>query len=194
MGRRQPRPRIGLANVPLPHQAKFARKARDPPREVTILAVALGHPSLVEAHCEELAALEFSASKLAGLRDALLAAPPEALQSPETLADAVALAGRAEERERILALAAKMPNWWCLRPEASPADAALVLRQSLALHHRAGALNRELKLAERSLALEPNERNLARLLDIKTQLAELAHAEAATEGFGEQSGRGSTTI
>jgi len=32
------------------------------------------------------------------------------------------------------------------------------------------------------------------LLDIKTQLAELTHAEAAIEGFGEQSGRASSTI
>ncbi len=76
-----------------------------------------------------------------------------------------------------------MPNWWCLRAEAAPTDAEHVLRQSLALHRRAGALNRELKLAERSLADEPNEQNFARLLDIKTHLADLAHAEAAIEGF-----------
>ena len=84
-----------------------------------------------------------------------------------------------------------MPNWWCLRAEAAPADAEHVLRQSLALHRRAGALNRELKLAERSLAAEPNEQNFARLLDIKTNLADLAHAEAAIDGFGEESGRAS---
>ena len=51
---------------------------------------------------------------------------------------------------------------------------SMCLRQSLALHRRAGALNRELKLAERSLAEEPNERNFARLLDIKAHLADLA--------------------
>ncbi len=80
-----------------------------------------------------------------------------------------------------------MPNWWCLRAEAEPSDAEHVLRQSLALQ-RSGALNRELKLAERSLAAEPNEQNLARLQDIKANLADLAHAEAAIEGFGEHSG------
>jgi len=141
-----------------------------------------------------LAAVEFAGARLSALRDALLTIPPEAFQSPESLAEALSAAGRADERNRILALAAKMPNWWCLRPEASLADAELVLRQSLALHRRAGALNRELKLAERALALEPNERNFARLLDIKTQLAELTDAEAAIEGFGEQSGRVSSTI
>ena len=82
-----------------------------------------------------------------------------------------------------------MPNWWCLRADAASSDAEHVLRQSLALHRRAGALNRELKLAERSLAAEPNEQNFARLLDIKAHLADLAHAEAAIEGFGDASGR-----
>ncbi len=81
-----------------------------------------------------------------------------------------------------------MPNWWCLRAEAAPADAEHVLRQSLALHQRAGALHRELKLAEQSLAAEPNEQNFARLLDIKAHLADLAHAEAAIDGFGEAVG------
>ena len=62
--------------------------------------------------------------------------------------------GQAEERERILALAARMPDWWCLRADAAPSDADRVLRQNLLLQ-RAGALNRELKLAERSLADSP---------------------------------------
>jgi len=187
-------PRVGLAEAPLPPQGKLARKAREPAREITILAIALSHPALLEAHWEELAALDFAGAKLAAFRDALAAAPAEALQSPEALAEALDAAGRGEERERILARAAKMPNWWCLRAEAAPSDAEHVLRQSLALHRRAGALNRELKLAERSLAAEPNEQNFARLLDIKAHLADLAHAEAAIDGFGDQSGRASSTI
>jgi DNA primase len=101
--------------------------------------------------------------------------------------------GQGEERERILALAARMPDWWCLRADAAPSDTDRVLRQNLLLQ-RAGALNRELKLAERSLAAEPNEQNLARLLDIKAHLADLAHAEAAIDGFGEHSGRPSPSI
>jgi DNA primase len=81
-----------------------------------------------------------------------------------------------------------------VRLGASPSDADLVLRQSLALHRRAGALHRDLKLAERLLATEPNDLNLARLLDIKTNLADLADAEAAIDGFGDQSGRISSAI
>jgi DNA primase len=187
-------PRVGVAEAPLPPQDKLARKAREPAREIMILAIGLGHPSLLDANLEELAGLEFAAKRLSAFRDALIAMPPEALQSSEALADALKAAGRSAERDRILTLAATMPNWWCIRAEAALSDAEHVLRQSLALHQRAGALNRELKLAERSLAAEPNEQNFARLLDIKTHLADLAHAEAAIDGFGETSGRTTSAI
>ncbi len=187
-------PRVGLAEAPLAAQNKLGRKTRESAREVMILAIAVGHPTLLEAHWEELAAMEFTGPRLAAFRDALIALPPEALQSPETLAEALEAGAKREERDRILGLAAKMPNWWCLRADAAPSDAEHVLRQSLALHRRAGALNRELKLAERSLAAEPNEQNFARLLDIKAHLADVAHAEAAIDGFGAHSGRPSPNI
>ena len=159
-----------------------------------ILAIALGHPSLLERRCEELAAAEFAGPGLGTFRDALLAAPAEALQTSAALAGWLNGAGRGSERERILGSASRMPDWWCMRPEAAAADADLALRQSLALHRRAGALHRDLKLAERSLAAEPNELNLARLLDIKANLADLADAEAAIDGFGDLSGRASSAI
>ncbi len=159
-----------------------------------ILAIALSHPTLIESYCEELAATEFMGAGVSALRDALLAATSDALASPGALAEWLKGAGHGGGRERILGLAAKMPNWWCMRPEAAPSDADLVLRQSLALHRRAGALHRDLKLAERLLATEPNDLNLARLLDIKTNLADLADAEAAIDGFGDQSGRISSAI
>ncbi len=188
------RPRIGVAEAPLAPQSKLARKARLPAREIMILSLALGHPALTESHCEELAATEFMGAGLGAFRDALLAAPTEALASSAALADWLNGAGRGSDCERILALAAKMPNWWCMRPEAAASDADLVLRQTLALHRRAGALHRDLKLAERLLATEPTELNLARLLDIKANLADVADAEAAIDGFGDQSGRVSSTI
>ena len=92
-------PRVGLAEAPLPAQSRLGRKAREPAREVMILAIALGHPSLLEAHWEELAALDFAGKKLASFRDALIAAPAEAMQSPEALAEALSAAGQAEERD-----------------------------------------------------------------------------------------------
>ena len=110
------------------------------------------------------------------------------------MAEALESAGLAGERERILSLAAGMANWWCLRAEAETSDAEHVLRQTMALQRSSGALNRELKLAEQALAADPTEQNLARLLDIKANLADLANAEAAIEGFGDLSGRGSTPL
>jgi DNA primase len=187
-------PRMGVAEAPLAPQSKLGRKARVPAREIMILSIALGHPALIESHFEELAATEFIGAGVNALRDALLAAPGDALISATALAEWLNGAGRGPDRERILDAAAKMPNWWCMRPEAALADADLVLRQSLALHRRAGALNRDLKLAERLLATEPNELNLALLLDIKTNLADLGDGEAAIDGFGNQSGRISSAI
>jgi DNA primase len=187
-------PRVGLKEAPLAPQTKLARKAREPAREIMILSIALSHPALLETYCEELAATEFIGAGMSALRDALIAAPADALASSTALADWLNSAGRGPDRERLLGLAAKMPNWWCMRPEAAPQDADLVLRQSLALHRRAGALHRDLKLAERLLATEPNELNLARLLDIKANLADLADAEAAIDGFGGGSGRASSAI
>jgi DNA primase len=186
-------PRVGLAEAPLPPQSKLARKARMPAREIMILAIALGHPELLERHCEELAATEFAGSGLGDFRDALLAAPAEALQSAAALGQWLNGAGRSENRERILALAAKMPNWWCMRPEAGISDAEHPLRQSLLLQRR-GSLHRELKLAERSYAEEPSELNFGRLLDIKANLADVAHVEAAIDGFGAESGRTPSAI
>jgi DNA primase len=102
------------------------------------------------------------------------------------------------ERDRLLHLAAQMPVWWCLRPEADSSDADQVLRQTLALHRKARALNRELNLAEKALAIEAdpeiNEQNFGMLRDIKENLADLANAEAAIEGFGDLSGRKSPPV
>jgi DNA primase len=187
-------PRMGVAEAPLAPQSKLGRKGRLPAREAMILSIALNHPALIESHFEELAAIEFMGAGVNALRDALLAAPADALASSTALAEWLNGAGRGPDRERILGAAVKMPNWWCMRPEAGLADADLVLRQSLALHRRAGALHRDLKLAERLLATEPNELNLARLLDIKTNLADLGDGEAAIDGFGDQSGRISSVI
>jgi DNA primase len=188
------RPRVGLAEAPLPPQSKLGRKTRAPAREIMILAIALGHPSLLERHCEGLATAEFAGAGLGAFRDALLAAPAEALHSSAALSGWLSGAGRGPQCDWVRAIAAKMPDWWCMRPEAASADADLALRQSLALHRRAGALHRDLKLAERSLAAEPNELNFARLLDIKANLADLADAEAAIDGFGDGSGRASSAI
>jgi DNA primase len=180
-----PAPRLGVAGEPLPKGRSLAEKPKFAPREVTILAIALSHPDLLARHVEEIADLEFSSRALAGFRDRLLSAA-----AGTTLeADAPAAASAAKERGLILALAARMPDWWSMRPEAAEGDAEQVLRQSLALHRKVRALNKELKLAEKALAEDFSEQNFARLRDIRENLADLAGVEAVVEGFGDLSGR-----
>jgi DNA primase len=189
-----PGPRVGIAGAVLPTPRHLARRPRESPREIAILAVLIGHPVLLERHFEAVAALEFAGAKLAAFRDKLLSLPAKGDGAASALAEALDAEGLAGERERILSLAAKTADWWCLRAEAQTSDAEHVLRQTMALQRSSGALNRELKLAEQALAADPTEQNLARLLDIKANLADLANAEAAIEGFGELSGRGSAPL
>jgi DNA primase len=184
-----PGPRVGIAGAHLPPPTLGARKSRESPREIAILAILLGHPRLLEAHGEEIAGLELTSAALAAFRGRLLDLPVEALASADDLARTLAERGEAEARERILAAASRMPNWWCLRAEGPASDAEHVLRQCLALQRKSGALHKECKSAEAALAAEPTEQNWAKLLDIKASLADLADAEAAIEGFGELSGR-----
>jgi DNA primase len=189
-----PGPRVGIAGAALPAPRHLTRRPREAPREIAILAVLVGHPDLLERHFEAVAALEFAGAKLAAFRDKLLSLPAKAFGAASALAEALDSEGLKDERERILSLAATTADWWCLRAEAQTSDAEHVLRQTMALQRSSGALHRELKLAEQALAADPTEQNLARLLDIKANLADLANAEAAIEGFGELSGRGSAPL
>jgi DNA primase len=184
-----PGPRVGIAGAHLPAPGLAARRPREAPREIAILAILIGHPGLLESHWEEIVELELASSTLTAFRARLVDLPPEAYATPDALAGALDERGDGGERKRVLAAAARMPNWWCLRAEAPSADAETVLRQCLALQRKSGALHKELKMAEGALAADPTEQNLARLLDIKVGLADLANAEAAIEGFGELSGR-----
>jgi DNA primase len=187
-GRFDPGPRTGVASLPLP-PVRQPERAREPQRELFILAGLMNHPRLIDAWADEIAALEFSSAALAAFRSRLLEAALAGEPEPQALSDALAAAGLAEERARILAAARRMPSAWSIAQDAPPADVETVLRQSLALQRKSGALHRELKSAASALETDPSERNLARLLDIKASLSDLGDAEAAVEGFGLASGR-----
>jgi DNA primase len=187
-GRFDPGPRTGVASLPLP-PVRQPERAREPQRELFILAGLMNHPRLIDAWADEIAALEFSSAALAAFRSRLLEAALAGEPEPQSLSEALAAAGLAEERARILAAARRMPSAWSIAQDAPPADVETVLRQSLALQRKSGALHRELKSAASALETDPSERNLARLLDIKASLSDLGDAEAAVEGFGLASGR-----
>jgi DNA primase len=181
-------PRRGMAGLPLP-PVRLAERRREPQRELFILAGLLNHPRLIDAWADEIAALEFSSPILSAFRSRLLEAALAAEPDTGKLAQALAAAGLAGERARILDAAGRMPSAWSIAEEAPQADAETALRQSLALQRKSGALHRELKSAASALESDASERNLARLLDIKASLADLGDAEAAVEGFGLASGR-----
>ena len=186
-------PRTGVANTPMP-PIRLAERRMEPQREIFILAGLLNHPRLLDAWAEEVAALEFASPALSAFRSRLLDVALSVEPEAQALADALAAAGLAAERERILGFAQRMPSGWCIAETAQAADVDTVLRQSMALQRKSGALHRELKSAASALENEPSERNLARLLDIKASLADLGDAEAAVDGFGAASGRGLTPL
>ncbi len=187
-GRFDPGPRFGVANTPLP-PVRRAERAREPQREIFILAGLMNHPRLIDAWADEIAALEFSSSALTAFRSRLLEAAVGCEPDPQSLSESLAVSGLGPERARILEAARRMPSAWSIAESAPLADVETVLRQSLALQRKSGALHRELKSVASALKSDPSERNLARLLDIKASLADLGDAEAAVEGFGLASGR-----
>ena len=184
-----PEPRVGFASAPLPPPGFSPKARRESPREIVILAALIGHPEFMERAFEEVAGLEFTSAALAHFHAELIDLAAEAHDGPEALAAALEARGAGEARSRILESAQRLPDWWALKPEAEASDAELVFRQCVALQRKTGTLHRELKSAQAALAADPTEQNFARLLDIKSSLADLASAEAAVDGFGELSGR-----
>jgi DNA primase len=181
-------PRVGVANSPLP-PVRLASGAREPQRELALVAILLNHPRLIDDWAEDLAELPFDSRVLAEFRSRLLSLAMDCEPDADSLKAALERAGLGGERERILKLARSAPIWWCLAETASAQDVDAVFSQSLILQRDFRALNRDLKSAASAFETDPSERNLAHLLDIKQRLADLAGKEAAIEGFGEASGR-----
>ena len=148
------------------------------PREAMILCAFLVHPELLHAHAETLAELDLegrSAQAPAGL---LLdgAASGEA-PDPAVLQARLERAGLAEAAARLQALV-RPGDRWVLDPHADPVRLEDALRQAITLHRRARTLHSELRAAERALAEEDNEANLAWLREVQNQLSSMEGAEA----------------
>jgi DNA primase len=164
-------------------------RATYPLREVVLAMTVINHPSLLAAHLDEFAHIEFSHPDLAELRNAILdvvshtegEGPDASLRAP--------LLGRYGGLIARLEAQVEAAGHWPATPAAADADAAEGFAQALTLHRRKGTLHRDLKDAEAALALDPSDANLARLVDIQNQLARTEGTEALIEGFGAQSGR-----
>ncbi len=191
---RMPEPQRGLVTAPLSgvsaslaHSPYFAH-ALASPREIEIAALILAHPELLEWHAEDLAHTDFASPEIARLRDGLLHCLSDHVRDAGALSDALDAAGYGEIRRKVL-LAAERSSYWWLKSGAAAADADQVLRQALTLHHKAGALHKDLRMAQDRLGQDPSELNFATLQDVKARLSAFEGTEASVEGFGVLSGR-----
>jgi DNA primase len=147
-------------------------------REAMILSVLAVHPELLHAHAEALAELDLSGRESEALRGLLLDCAASGEPADPTVMEArLARAGLAGLVERLAARIGSGDRW-TLDPHADPARLAGALRQAMTLHRRARTLHSELRAAERALAEEESEANLAWLREVQHQLSSAEGAEA----------------
>ncbi len=168
----------------------LAGRATFPFREVVLVMTMVNHPALLGRHLDDFAHLEFSHADLDRLRAAVLeiVAHGEGDDDPAALREALAARGMGPLVDRLTGQIATMGHWPAAGA-ANDSDAEEGWHQALTLHRRKRTLHRELKEAEAALATEPSDANLARLVDIQSQLANSEGTEALIEGFGASSGR-----
>ncbi|KQP59103.1 DNA primase [Methylobacterium sp. Leaf399] len=150
-------------------------------REAMIVASLLVHPELLGIEAEDLSALVLDDPDAQALRSLLLDAHAEAHQPEvEVLANRIERAGLQAAVTR-LSSHVRPGDRWALDPHADSVRLEDALRQAVILHCKSGALNSELRQAERALAEDPTEANFAWLCDVKDRLAVIAGAEAEAD-------------
>jgi DNA primase len=157
-------------------------------REGMIVGTLLTHPALLDDWAEPFSELDFETEDARVIQTFLLDTVADAAPI-----DATVLAARLERArltaaaERVCALGRrKDPK--ALDAHADPMRLEDALGQAVILHRKSGALNSELRLAERALAEDFTEANFAWLCDVKQRMAVVAGAEedepAADEAAG----------
>ncbi len=182
---RGPVPSGGLRVSPiLARSALFSGGAAESPREAFIVSALLAHPEWLRDHAELLADLDLAGRDARALRSVLLdcAAAGETFD-PAIVAARLERAGFAEAASR-LAARVRPGDRWALDPHADPVRLGDALRQAITLHRRARTLHSELRAAERALAEEESEANLAWLREVQSQLTSIEGAEADLEEPG----------
>ncbi|CAH1664234.1 DNA primase [Chelatococcus asaccharovorans] len=181
-GGRDARPRAG--KVPLqisPSLARnslFAATSTGAPREALIVLTLLAHPELMHRYGEIVTSLDFSNADALRLRACLIDREALATDGPDlagALPQDVVLAA-----ERLRAVV-RHGDVWAFDRDAELTAVEEMLRQALTLHRRAFTLHSELKAAERALAADESEANLAWLTEVRTELTSLDGAEADRE-------------
>ncbi|NEU13856.1 DNA primase [Methylobacterium sp. BTF04] len=147
-------------------------------REAMIVSSLLIHPELLGIEAEDLAELELGDSDAQALRSLLLDQHADAGQPDvEVLENRLARAGLTDAAAR-LASHVRPGDRWTLDAHADPVRLEDALRQAVILHRRSGALNSELRLAERAMVEDETEANFAWLCDVKQRMAVVAGADS----------------
>jgi DNA primase len=190
---------------PGPYQAASAQLGASPimrgqrsaisRREALILLTMVNHSWLLHDHLEEVGALELAHPEGHKLRAGIMAAfaldhhhSPEPAEQAEKMRADLATRGLTPILQRV-ERAITTGAVWGANAGAAREDVLSTWRQLIALHQKTHALLREMKDAERALAEDGSEANLAWLKDIQARMAEAEGTEALIEGFGELSGR-----
>jgi DNA primase len=172
----------------LARSALFVGGAAESPREAMILCTFLAHPELVQNHVETLADLELEGRPTQMVRSLLLDGAASGEPADLTVMKArLERAGLTPVADRLTALV-RPGDRWMLDPHADPLRLEDALRQAITLHRRARTLHSELRAAERALAEEDNEANLAWLREVQNQLSSVEGAEADIDSGGLQGG------
>ena len=150
-------------------------------REAMIVAVLLAHPDLLQHHAEALAELDLVHREAHRLRQFLLDWAGGGEATDPLVMDTRLARARLDEAASHLAAIVRPGDRWLLAPNADPVRVEDALRQALTLHRRALALHSELRAAERALAEEDSEANLAWLREVQSQLLSADGAEADME-------------
>jgi DNA primase len=130
---------------------------------------------------EALAQLEFASPEASAVRTLLLdcaaeGEPPD----PAVVAARIERAGLAGAAESLYAR--MVPSLrWMIDQNADPVRLEDAIRQAIILHRRAYTLHSELRAAERALAEDDSEANLAWLREVQVQLSSIEGAEADRE-------------
>jgi DNA primase len=152
-----------------------------PAREALLMVTLLNHPTLVEAHCEEVAELTLTAPPLVRLRDALL----------ELLTRNIAL-DRAEVRsqlttlglDKVIAMAERAithPSDRFAHAQTDVAEAEAGWRHAVALHQAQVGLKRELEGALREWQADPSEEAWGRIAELQRRIGLWVETERASD-------------
>jgi DNA primase len=174
-------PRAATAGGAMPRSNELAeRSLAVSPREALLVRTLIGHPWLLERHCEEVAQLTLTSAPLARLRDALLE-----LLNGEAPLDATRVKAHLTSTglEAALALAERATAHRSdkfAEPDTDPADVEAGWRHAMDLHETQVGLRRALLAADQAFTSAPDEEAWTRIVELQQRLAR----GLETEGSG----------